>query len=269
MEIDFFNSLYYYNIETRLCMSKIKIITFLVINFIFLFPDILCANEQSSPILVNEVVKYYKTTINYFGQELSEISINNGLSSNTIEISENEYESSNYEINFKNAFIETNYKKLTLSVYKVGNFCRYKSNLSWKKIPKTRSFDIQGIDYDDGLTIDGQVKFVNKYCFDVNNCHYSYNATIKKFDSAVGITFELPSGSLNYLESELSFDVKKNSNFTVNSQTVVSDYSHAIKTISLSNSQKYNMNNNGIILGNISSYYDNINPVSIQCNDNW
>lgn len=250
-------------------MKRSKVIMFLVLDIILLLPNVLMAKEQNEPILVNEVTKYYKTTINYFGQSLSNKSIDNNLFSSTVEISENEYESFNNEISFENAFIETNYKKLSLAVYKVGNFYRYKSNLLWKKIPKTRSYDIFGIDYDDGLTIDGQVKFVKKYCFNTENCHNSYNATIKRFDSAIGVTFELPSGSLNYLESELSFDVKKKTNSTIKSQTVVSDYSHAIKTISLSNSQSYSLNNNGIILGNISNYYDNINPVSILCSDNW
>lgn len=250
-------------------MDKSKIIILLVMNFILLFPNILYAKEQTNVMLLEEVTKYYKTTVNHFNRDLSEISVNNNLNSYTVEISKEEYEGLDNRVNFDSAFIETNYKKLTLSVYKVGNFYRYKSKLIWKKIPKTRSYDIIGINYDAKLTIDGQVKFVSKYCFDAEDCHYSYNATIKSFDSAIGATFQLPSGSLSNLETELSFDVKKKTSSLINSQTVVSDYSHAIKIISLSNSQSYSLNNNGIILGNLSNYYDNINPVSLSCNDNW
>lgn len=250
-----------------------KKIVFIFILTILLLPSSSFAMNENEEF---STTKYYKT-ITYPENSNLLNSTGNKDNSYTVEITKEEFENYNpnnliipYDV--INGYVETDYKKMTTSIVKNGNNFRYKVVLNWKTMPKTRSFDIIGIGFQSNVKYKQQsINFVQKYCYSSGQCKNDYNYSAYLGKNGVGAKFELPKGTLKTLNQTLYFDVvKTNSSNTITSQYAYGDYSHATKTISQPNSEKYSVDFGGINLdSSIVNYYDAIDSATAVWSGTW
>ena len=215
-------------------------------------------NFKAKNININNLVKsekYYKTEIDHL----------NNVVTNT-EVTENEF--NNYNPNVQTLsvsnFVETQYKKLSLTLS--DNHDGYGDifvGLLWKMIPSTRSFDVIAVRYVgmtdvDGTQIGRQIWGTNGNYTYVN---YGWNGTnINRQDNGFGISMNITNDStINYLENYIESAVE----FTGNFQWAGASYQHATSNTTLAQSKSYTLaedGKNGVILftGNIGSKYDNM-----------
>lgn len=232
-----------------------------LLSFLFI-PNISKAEEIHELDIVSQNTKYYKMEIN---------KNDNKIISSTVEISKEEYDSSNVSSNTR-ASVETIYKKLTSTITANGNYYRYTANLHWKNIPSTRSYDILGIGFYSSVKVkNNNVYFSQNYCVTGGSCYTTYTHNPQVFTSGAGTTYLLPSGNLSSLDEIMYFDVDKNTNLTIINQMAAADHSHAIQSISLTNAKKYTVSGSaGISLNSsISSYYDAISPAIQYWSGSW
>lgn len=215
-------------------------------------------NFKAKNININNLVKsekYYKTEIDHL----------NNVVTNT-EVTENEF--NNYNPNIQTLsvsnFVETQYKKLSLTLS--DNHDGYGDifvGLLWKMIPSTRSFDVIAVRYVGMTDVDGtqygrQIWGTNGNYTYVN---YGWNGTnINRQDNGFGISMNITNDStINYLENYIGSAVE----FTGNFQWAGASYQHATSNTTLAQSKSYTLaedGKNGVILftGNIGSKYDNM-----------
>ena len=215
-------------------------------------------NFKAKNININNLVKsekYYKTEIDHL----------NNVVTNT-EVTENEF--NNYNPNIQTLsvsnFVETQYKKLSLTLS--DNHDGYGDifvGLLWKMIPSTRSFDVIAVRYVGMTDVDGtqygrQIWGTNGNYTYVN---YGWNGTnINRQDNGFGISMNITNDStINYLENYIESAVE----FTGNFQWAGASYQHATSNTTLAQSKSYTLaedGKNGVILftGNIGSKYDNM-----------
>lgn len=215
-------------------------------------------NFKAKNININNLVKsekYYKTVIDHL----------NNVVTNT-EVTENEF--NNYNPNVQTLsvsnFVETQYKKLSLTLS--DNHDGYGDifvGLLWKMIPSTRSFDVIAVRYVGMSDVDGtqwgkQIWGTNGNYTYVN---YGWNGTnINRQDNGFGISMNITNDStINYLENYIESAVKFNGNF----QWAGASYQHATSNTTLAQSKSYTLaenGKNGVILftGNIGEKYDNM-----------
>ena len=215
-------------------------------------------NFKAKNININNLVKsekYYKTEIDHL----------NNVVTNT-EVTENEF--NNYNPNVQTLsvsnFVETQYKKLSLTLS--DNHDGYGDifvGLLWKMIPSTRSFDVIAVRYVgmtdvDGTQIGRQIWGTNGNYTYVN---YGWNGTnINRQDNGFGISMNITNDStINYLENYIESAVE----FTGNFQWAGASYQHATSNTTLAQSKSYTLaenGKNGVILftGNIGEKYDNM-----------
>lgn len=223
-----------------------------------------------------ETTKYFKTI---YVKERNSISMfSNSLPlSYSIEVSQEEYDNYNPNnqiglLDTQNGTTETNYKKMTTSIVKLNaTTFRYTVKLHWKTMPSTRSYDIIGIGY--GASVKAKTKpvFEQNYCLSSGECKTTSAHTPYIGTNGVGASFILPSSSINSLSQNLYIDViKTNTSSTILRQDAYGDYSHAQKSISSVNSQKYIVDVGGIELNSsIDSYYDHINTANAWWACSW
>jgi len=215
-------------------------------------------NFKAKNININNLVKsekYYKTVIDHL----------NNVVTNT-EVTENEF--NNYNPNIQTLsvsnFVETQYKKLSLTLS--DNHDGYGDifvGLLWKMIPSTRSFDVIAVRYVGMTDVDGtqygrQIWGTNgNYSY----VEYGWNGTnINRQDNGFGISMNITNDStINYLENYIGSAVQ----FTGNFQWAGASYQHATSNTTLAQSKSYTLaedGKNGVILftGNIGSKYDNM-----------
>lgn len=215
-------------------------------------------NFKAKNININNLVKsekYYKTEIDHL----------NNVVTNT-EVTENEF--NNYNPNVQTLsvsnFVETQYKKLSLTLS--DNHDGYGDifvGLLWKMIPSTRSFDVIAVRYVGMTDVDGtqygrQIWGTNgNYSY----VEYGWNGTnINRQDNGFGISMNITNDStINYLENYIGSAVE----FTGNFQWAGASYQHATSNTTLAQSKSYTLaedGKNGVILftGNIGSKYDNM-----------
>lgn len=215
-------------------------------------------NFKAKKININNLVKsekYYKTVIDHL----------NNVVTNT-EVTENEF--NNYNPNIQTLsvsnFVETQYKKLSLTLS--DNHDGYGDifvGLLWKMIPSTRAFDVIAVRYVGMSDVDGtqygrQIWGTNgNYSY----VEYGWNGTnINRQDNGFGISMNITNDStINYLENYIGSAVKFNGNF----QWAGASYQHATSNTTLAQSKSYTLaedGKNGVILftGNIGSKYDNM-----------
>lgn len=215
-------------------------------------------NFKAKNININNLVKsekYYKTVIDH---------LNNAVT-NT-EVTENEF--NNYNPNVQTLsvsnFVETQYKKLSLTLS--DNHDGYGDifvGLLWKMIPSTRSFDVIAVRYVGMTDVDGtqwgrQIWGTNgNYSY----VEYGWNGTnINRQDNGFGISMNITNDStINYLENYIESAVE----FTGNFQWAGASYQHATSNTTLAQSKSYTLaenGKNGVILftGNIGEKYDNM-----------
>lgn len=215
-------------------------------------------NFKAKNININNLVKsekYYKTVIDHL----------NNVVTNT-EVTENEF--NNYNPNVQTLsvsnFVETQYKKLSLTLSDNHNgYGDIFVGLLWKMIPSTRSFDVIAVRYVgmtdvDGTQIGRQIWGTNGNYTYVN---YRWNGTnINRQDNGFGISMNITNDStINYLENYIESAVE----FTGNFQWAGASYQHATSNTTLAQSKSYTLaenGKNGVILftGNIGEKYDNM-----------
>ena len=225
---------------------------------------------QQNGELVSQIEKYYKTVTNY---SLSQINMNNANASNTytIEITKDEYERYNPMLEPKSVSIETTYKKMTTSIYSKDSYYRYQVELNWKNIPSTRSYDTIAIGFPASVKYQGTPSFLERYCTSESSCYettgYSF---LFRSTNGVGVTFQIPTGTISSMSQKLSFNVAKNTNETILRQYAYGDYAHATKKISLEKAKKYRVDCAGIVFedGTIS-YYDEISTARAEWSGTW
>lgn len=207
---------------------------------------------------INNLVKsekYYKTVIDHL----------NNVVTNT-EVTENEF--NNYNPNIQTLsvsnFVETQYKKLSLTLSDNENgYGDIFVGLLWKMIPSTRAFDVIAVRYVGMTDIDGtqwgrQIWGTNgNYSY----VDYGWNGTnINRQDNGFGISMNITNDStINYLENYIESAVQ----FTGNFQWAGASYQHATSNTTLAQSKSYTLaenGKNGVILftGNIGEKYDNM-----------
>lgn len=215
-------------------------------------------NFKAKNININNLVKsekYYKTVIDHL----------NNVVTNT-EVTENEF--NNYNPNIQTLsvsnFVETQYKKLSLTLSDNHNgYGDIFVGLLWKMIPSTRAFDVIAVRYVGMTDIDGtqwgrQIWGTNgNYSF----VDYGWNGTnINRQDNGFGISMNITNDStINYLENYIESAVQ----FTGNFQWAGASYQHATSNTTLAQSKSYTLaenGKNGVILftGNIGEKYDNM-----------
>ena len=215
-------------------------------------------NFKAKNININNLVKsekYYKTVIDHL----------NNVVTNT-EVTENEFNNYNPNVQTRSVsnFVETQYKKLSLTLS--DNHDGYGDifvGLLWKMIPSTRSFDVIAVRYVGMTDVDGtqygrQIWGTNGNYTYVN---YGWNGTnINRQDNGFGISMNITNDStINYLENYIESAVE----FTGNFQWAGASYQHATSNTTLAQSKSYTLaedGKNGVILftGNIGSKYDNM-----------
>ena len=215
-------------------------------------------NFKAKNIIINNLVKsdkYYKTEIDHL----------NNVVTNT-EVTENEF--NNYNPNIQTLsvsnFVETQYKKLSLTLSDNHNgYGDIFVGLLWKMIPSTRSFDVIAVRYVGMTDVDGtqwgrQIWGTNGNYTYVN---YGWNGTnINRQDNGFGISMNITNDStINYLENYIGSAVE----FTGNFQWAGASYQHATSNTTLAQSKSYTLaenGKNGVILftGNIGEKYDNM-----------
>lgn len=215
-------------------------------------------NFKAKNININNLVKsekYYKTVIDHL----------NNVVTNT-EVTENEF--NNYNPNIQTLsvsnFVETQYKKLSLTLSDNHNgYGDIFVGLLWKMIPSTRAFDVIAVRYVGMTDVDGtqygrQIWGTNgNYSY----VEYGWNGTnINRKDNGFGISMNITNDStINYLENYIGSAVQ----FTGNFQWAGASYQHATSNTTLAQSKSYTLaedGKNGVILftGNIGSKYDNM-----------
>ncbi len=249
--------------------------------FVFLFmlmliPLSVSADSNDNGRVVAQTTKYYRTVSILSNSEVKQRTSLGEVSSFTTEITQEEYDNFNPSTEDSihprsGATIETNYKRLTTTIYEYRNYFNYEATLTWKNIPKVRSFDIIAIGHYNNVTNDGGVNFTQTQCYSANNCDDNIGYTNIEGVNGSAAVFSLPTGTLTSLEQVMDFDVvKTNSNSTITYQEAVGDYSHATSTISYTNAQRFTVNLLGINLNSsITSYYDTTPEATAYWEGTW
>ncbi len=218
-------------------------------------------NKNLNGEIVAQTTKYYKTITTHSNASTKSINNKTNPISITVEITEEEYNNSNDEaliipLGNTNGYTETNYKKMTTTIVKNGSYYRYKNDLVWKKMPSTRSYDIQGIGIDSTISGVSSSKFFKRIA-DINDsansvCYYE-NSTSGAWElsgTGYAVTFKLPANTstttVTALSSHMYFDIQKLTSATILTLNAYGDYKHAQKTVSSSVSNAVSIGTGGI-----------------------
>ena len=224
------------------------------------------ANKNIESALEASTTKYYVETVRYD-------STGRVVHSNTSEVTEEEY-NDDMILNMRStATTQTTYKKMVTTIAQAGTKYRYKVTLTWRQLPKVRSYDIIGIGVIPSIvSISSDMVFNQTYCIS-NSCTNTntYFTDIYSLAGA-GVSFKLASNSgITGLRSYLYFDVsKQNPSQTLTEQYADGDYSHATSNIASYLSADFYVNQTGIVLNaDISGYYDAITSAEAAWSGTW
>ena len=223
------------------------------------------ANKDIESSLEAVSTKYYVSTSRYD-------SLGRVIFSNTTEVSEAEYNDSSIMTRNGTAEIETAYKRMTTTISQAGTKYRYKVTLTWKQMPKVRSYDIIGIGLEPALVYrNSSLVFNQTYCIS-NNCTNTATYSMANYSTAgAGVSFKLPtSTSITGLRSYFYYDVSKEYDGTLTVMYADGDYAHATSSITAGNATGFYVNQVGIMLDSgIASYYDSISSAEAEWNGSW
>lgn len=220
---------------------------------------------------VAEEVKYYKT-VSKNSVSFYENTINDNNISETVEISKEEFDSVKPGENMINGpgYTNTDYKSLTTTIYSNGSKYRYSATMNWKIFPSVRSYDVLAIGHLSNVKYSSNLNFSQYYCTTGGGCRTLTSYYSKITSTGCGAAFKVPTGSLTKLSQTLTFDVIKNTNATVTSQSAYGDYSHATSSVTSDKAQSYNIGTSGISFYNgVGSSYDNIVPAVATWTGSW
>lgn len=214
-------------------------------------------NRDLDANLVSKDTKYYKTIYTDLAGTPA-----------AVEITEDEY--NNQSSLSARGSVTTEYKQMVTTLSQNGSKYRYKVSLAWRSLPSTRSYDIIGVGFEDNVYINSSVYFNFYYCNSSGTCTTDATYYDKKKTSTGGsAVYKLPT-SIVSLSATLYYDVSKNTSSTITHLEMCGDYSHATKTISVSNISDYNISINGVELqsGTIG-YYDSIPCATSTWSGSW
>lgn len=221
--------------------------------------------------IVSTNTKYYKTVTLSSNTNISTMSLFDSYLTNTVEVTEEEYNGSIFANDAQSSSYQTTYKKMTVNIIKSGSKYKYENILEWKNMPVVRSYDIIGIGYYASVKV-SSINFENYYCLNNGNCIKSSNFSLVNSNNGVGAVFQLPtSNDLSSLKITFSLIIDKNVSATIKELYAIGDYSHAVKTLSLNSAKNFSVSSaNGISLNNsIKDYYDEIPAVTTTTSCNW
>lgn len=218
------------------------------------------SNKNLQGEVVAQTTKYYKTITNYTSESLigvRTLSDNKVMNTYSVEITEDEYNNLEQGISplgLSNGYTETNGKKMTTTIIAVNGRYRYKNDVTWKNVPKVRSYDIIGIGIDNTVSgISGTKQF--KRTVDVlstDNCYFdsSTSATWTLSGTGYAATFKLPTDSKTYkmqgLDIYMYFEVQKLTAVKIYTLNAYGDYKHAIRTVTSSVSSSISIGTSGL-----------------------
>lgn len=170
------------------------------------------------------------------------------------EISKDEYDNSDSEIQPHATYIATEYKEVRISVIEgyddVHIFDLY---AKWKKMPAARSYDVIAFRFRNVALINGTQKgrqYYKKTGSAVYD-HITYTSSsgnMKKTSQGFGVSMNLVDNSINALELELTCEgVPSGIN-----PYVWGNYQHAVENVTLAQSQNYNISSAGY--GNVINF---------------
>lgn len=237
-----------------------------------LVPQMVLAKDENIDEykMVAENIKYYKTI--YINKDMNTFSQqNSNTSSQTIEISKKEYDlAGSNQTTYGSGATNTEYKRLTTNIYNNSNNYKYTAKLEWKTMPATRSYDVIAIGHLSNVKYNSALSFSQYYCTTDGNCRTITAHYPKTSSTGCGVAFKVPTGNLSTLSQTISFNVTKNTNGVISSQSAYGDYSHATSNVNSSQAQNYNIGTSGISFYNgVGSYYDNIMPAVATWNGSW
>lgn len=203
-------------------------------------------NKDLSATVVAKTDKYYKTVYTDLDGETY-----------SVEVTKEEYD--NQGSIMQRGHVETEYKYVSAIISQNGSKYRYKTSMSWKLMPSTRSYDIIAATFEDDVYINSSVYFNYSYCNSSGDCTTATDYYNKKSTSTGGsAVFKFPT-SARSLSAALYYDVSKNTSNTITRLEICGDYSHATESVSSSDISNYTMTLDGIALGtNIYDSYDSI-----------
>lgn len=244
------------------------------------------SNRNIHGEVISSITKYYKTT-NYFLPTRSSDS-NEPVNWVTSEITRDEYENADDEIVAygMDGMTITEYKMMTTQIIELNKKSyRYRIDLKWKKLPKTRSYDIMGIGIEEKVYPDSTNMYYRTTAGidDVEHQASTFDvftsAVWKKSASGVAVTFKLPTGTakrrITSIQSYMYFNVKKNTSIPINVLNAYGDYKHAQKTVDSSISGSISIGKGGIGFGaglsvSIVESYDSISTAHAIADElNW
>ena len=166
---------------------------------------------------------------------------------------------------------ETTYKKISLTAIPYGSSVNYAVMLDtvWKYIPTVRSFDVsalrfENIAYDDGIA-GGTQMYTLKSTGKTTGIGYSPDGTnIKKENDGFGISMNLVNDSISYIRCYISVDAA----IGTSKGTIYGSYQHAVKNVSLAQSQDYTISQVGMgkvinFSTKVWNYYDDMDGVKV------
>lgn len=163
--------------------------------------------------------------------------------------------------------IETAYKKLTLSLTDSGSLTNCTVTCTWKIIPATRSFDVNGLRLQGYGMVAGaqnghQIYYTNGSYQSVS---YASNGTnIKILSNGFGISMNLVNNSITYLQSTTESSLIPGTG----TKAVYGTYQHSTADLTLAQSRNYTIGVAGlggvfVYPYSISQHYDNMNGVQV------
>lgn len=200
----------------------------------------------------------------------------NGEYQGTEEITKAEYDAAE-EVNsctpYASEYIETSYKRLSSSVSRIGATQNYSlvGALTWKKVPKYRSYDVfafrlMHFNYS-GFT-GGQVYFKGNSAYEIP--YYTTSAGYKGLSNGLGVSMNLKDDS-DITSYELTIGTSLSfSSYNYASAAAYVAYEHAQANLSRANSMDYTLDISGlgnVILFNndtISGYYDGMDGLRLE-----
>lgn len=243
-------------------------------------------NKNLHGKIISTNTKYYKTTT-YFLITRSSNS-NEPVNWITFEINKDEFENSENEMVAygMDGMTVTEYKMMTTQIIEINKKSyRYRIDLKWKKIPKTRSYDIMGIGIEEKVYPDSTNMYYRTTAGidDVEHQASTFDvftsAVWKRSASGVAVTSKLPTGTakrrITAISSYMYFNVKKNTSIPINVLNAYGDYKQAQKSVSSSVSAGISIGKGGIgfsagVSASIVESYDSISTAHAIADDlNW
>lgn len=129
--------------------------------------------------------------------------------------------------------ISTDFKELSILEFGIGNNKLIRIRLSWKQLPKIRSYDVFGFRTTSNIIY---TEPLAKIISDSSTTILTSN--IKQINNGYGISIKLPT-NCNSLEMQITFKTSSNG-------TIFASYQHSVKNISLNDSMNYSFSGQGL-----------------------